>query len=81
LEPDHPTDPKYAEYFVDIIKSFDGLIETTVFSLGNHDGRESGSDETKRQLEDYFGIADWRTTKQEGNFFIICINSQIRTGI
>ena len=75
-DPDNPTNPKYAECFVDMIKSFYGLREKTIFSLGNHDDRESGSDETKRQLENYFGITDWKTTKQEGNVYIICMNSQ-----
>jgi hypothetical protein len=74
--PDHPTDPKYAECFINIINSFDGLREKTIFSLGNHDDEENGSNETKKQLENYFGITDWKTTKQEGNIYIICMNSQ-----
>src|SRR3954471_22009890 len=62
--------------FIDIIKSHNGLKEKTIFSRGNHDDIEDGSDTVKLQLEQYFEITEWTTTKQVGNVYIICMNSQ-----
>ncbi len=76
FDPDHPTEPKYAECFIRMLESFGDLKEKTVFSLGNHDNKEDGSDKTKEQLENYFGITHWKTAKQEVNIYIICMNSQ-----
>lgn len=52
------------------------MKEKTIFSRGNHDDEENESDTVKEQLESYFGITDWEITKQVGNVFIICMNSQ-----
>jgi predicted phosphodiesterase len=62
--------------FIDIIKSFNGLKEKTIYSIGNHDDKEDGSDTVKKQLESYFAITDWTNTKQVGNVYIINMNSQ-----
>jgi predicted phosphodiesterase len=62
--------------FIDIIKSYNGLKEKTIFSRGNHDDKENESDTVKLQLEQYFEINEWTTTKQVGNVYIICMNSQ-----
>lgn len=65
-----------ATCFIDIFKSFNGLKEKTIFTRGNHDDKEDESDTVKVQLENYFGITDWTVTKQVGNIYIICMNSQ-----
>jgi|SRR6476620_1654173 len=62
--------------FVNIFKAFEGLREKTIFTRGNHDDKENESDVVKAQLEDYFGITEWTVTKQVGNVYIICMNSQ-----
>lgn len=62
--------------FIDIIKSHSGLKEKTIFSVGNHDDKEDGSDTVKEQLESYFEITDWTFTKQVRNVYIINMNSQ-----
>jgi predicted phosphodiesterase len=65
-----------AKCFIDIFESFQGLKEKTIFSRGNHDDKEDESDRVKEKLEKYFGITDWTCTKQEGNIYVICMNSQ-----
>ena len=67
---------KDAICFIDIIKSHNGLKEKTIFSIGNHDDKEDGSDTVKEQLESYFAITDWTIIKQVGNLYIINMDSQ-----
>jgi predicted phosphodiesterase len=65
-----------ATCFIDIFKSFDNLKEKTIFTRGNHDDKENENDIVKTPLENYFGITEWTVTKQIGNVYIICMNSQ-----
>jgi predicted phosphodiesterase len=65
-----------ATCFINIFKSINGLKEKTIFTRGNHDDKENESDTVKEQLEEYFGITEWTVTKQIGNVYIICMNSQ-----
>lgn len=65
-----------ATRFIDVFRSFNGLKEKTIFSRGNHDDKEDESDTAKVQLENYFGIREWIVTKQVGNVYVICMNSQ-----
>jgi predicted phosphodiesterase len=65
-----------ATCFIDIFKTFGGLKEKTIFTRGNHDDKEDESDTVKVQLEEYFDITDWTTTKQVGNVYVLCMNSQ-----
>jgi len=62
--------------FIDIIKSHNGLKEKTIFSIGNHDDKEDGSDTVKEQLESYFEITNWAFTKQVRYVYRINMNSQ-----
>ena len=64
-----------ATCFIDIFRSFAGLKEKTIFSIGNHDDKENESNDIKKQLK-YFGITEWMTTKQIDNIYFICMNSQ-----
>jgi predicted phosphodiesterase len=65
-----------ATCFIDIFKSFNGLKEKTIFTRGNHDDKENESDTVRTQLETYFDITEWTVTKQVGNVYVICMNSQ-----
>jgi predicted phosphodiesterase len=65
-----------ATCFIDIFRSYNGLKEKTIFARGNHDDKENESDTVRAQLEAYFGITEWTVTKQVGNVYLICMNSQ-----